>query len=434
MPVFLYVLGLAVFAQGTSEFMLSGLIPGIARELSVSVGAAASLTSAYAVGMVVGAPVMAVVGARLPRRAALGGFLGAFVVVHVVGAVTSDFAVLFGARVVAAVVNAGFLAVALSTATSLVAPESAARAASVLLAGVTLSCAVGVPAGALLGEWFGWRAAFWAVAGLCVPALGWVVRASGGGSRGSLGVRGSSGGESGGESLGSGGGETLRSKVGESLGGADKVPAGGFGVRAELRVLGRPVLRRALVMGAAVNGATFAGFSYLAVIGTDVAGVPSALVPVLLAVFGVGAFFGVTVAGRRGEGWVGAVLVVLPFAWGVLALAGEWAVVLFGGALMLGALSFGAGSALVGRVLSVGGGEAPVLAGAFATVALNLGAFVGPLVAGGVTEVSGDYRDAVWVSAGLAGVALVGGVVGRRGGDGDVSPGERRRYGRAPRS
>ncbi|MFM9611066.1 Cmx/CmrA family chloramphenicol efflux MFS transporter [Streptomyces niveiscabiei] len=376
MPVFLYVLGLAVFAQGTSEFMLSGLIPGIARDLSVSVGAAASLTSAYAVGMVVGAPVMAVVGARLPRRAALGGFLAAFVVVHVVGAVTSDFSVLFGTRVVAAVVNAGFLAVALSTASSLVAPEMAGRATSVLLAGVTLSCAVGVPAGALLGEWFGWRAAFWGVAGLCLPALGWVVRVSGGESPG-------------------GGGE--------------------FGVRAELRSLRRGSLRRALFMGAAVNGATFAGFSYLAVVGTEVAGLPDVAVPVLLAVFGVGAFVGVTVAGRKGDAWLGVVLGVLPPAWGALALAGEWGGVLFGGALVLGALSFGGGSALVGRVLYVGAGEAPVLAGAFATVALNLGAVVGPLVAGGVTEVTGDYRDALWVSAGLAGLVAVGGLVGGRG-------------------
>ena len=372
MPVFLYVLSLAVFAQGTSEFMLSGLIPGIARELSVSVGAAASLTSAYAVGMIVGAPVMAVVGARLPRRAALCGFLAVFVVAHVVGAVTSDFTVLFGTRVVAAVANAGFLAVALSTVSSLVAPELAGRATAVLLAGVTLSCAVGVPAGAWLGERFGWRVAFWAVAGLCVPALGWVVRVAGG----SGGVGGSG--------------------------------VGGFRVRAELRVLGRPLMRRALGVGAAVNAATFAGFSYLAVIGTEVGGLSEGVVPVLLAVFGVGAFMGVTVSGRVGERSLRVALVVLPFAWGVLGLTAQWGGVLFGAALVLGALSFGAGSALVGRVLLIGSREAPVMAGAFATVAINFGAFVGPLVAGGVTEVSGDYRDAVWVSVGFAMVAAGG--------------------------
>ncbi|MBI0381889.1 MFS transporter, partial [Streptomyces albiflaviniger] len=176
MPVFLYVLALAVFAQGTSEFMLSGLVPGIARGLSVSVGAAASLTSAYAIGMIVGAPVMAALSARWPRRRALAGFLAAFVVVHVIGAVTTEFAVLFGTRVIAAIVNAGFLAVAMSTATALVPAEQRGRATAVLLSGVTLSCVAGVPAGALLGDWSGWRSAFWAVAALCLPALALVFR------------------------------------------------------------------------------------------------------------------------------------------------------------------------------------------------------------------------------------------------------------------
>src|ERR1044071_2760370 len=80
-PVLVHVLGLAVFAQGTSEFMLSGLVNGIAGDLSVSVGAAASLTSAYALGMILGAPVMAALSARWPRRRALAWFLGTFVAV-----------------------------------------------------------------------------------------------------------------------------------------------------------------------------------------------------------------------------------------------------------------------------------------------------------------------------------------------------------------
>jgi DHA1 family chloramphenicol resistance protein-like MFS transporter len=140
--LFVYVLSLAVFAQGTSEFMLSGLVPALARELSVGVAAAASLTSAYAIGMVVGAPVMAALSARWPRRRALAMFLVAFVAVHVVGALTNDFAVLFGTRIVAAVTNAGFLAVAMSTV------AGTTRGTSILIGGVTLSCVVGVPGGA----------------------------------------------------------------------------------------------------------------------------------------------------------------------------------------------------------------------------------------------------------------------------------------------
>ncbi|MFE9610662.1 Cmx/CmrA family chloramphenicol efflux MFS transporter [Streptomyces sp. NPDC006012] len=382
MPFFVHVLALAVFAQGTSEFMLSGLVPGIARDLSVSVAAAAGLTSAYAVGMIVGAPLMAALSARWPRRRALAGFLTAFVAGHVVGAVTTDFAVLFATRVLAAVVNAGFLAVAMSVATALAPRDRTARATAVLMSGVTLSCVVGVPAGALLGEWSGWRSAFWAVAALCLPALALV----------------------------------FRSAPVDAAGRSD-VP-----VRQELRTLKSPSVRLALTLGAAVNGATFATFAYLAVIATDVAGLPAGAVPGLLAAFGAGAFIGVNTAGRTAGGRLrrGVLLAlwVLPFGWAALALTSSRAVPLLLMSVVLGGLSFGIGSTLIARVLHVASG-APALGGSFATVAFNAGAFLGPLLAGAVTGATGDYRDAGWVSALLAataGVAAGFGVRRRRGG------------------
>ncbi|MEV5309547.1 Cmx/CmrA family chloramphenicol efflux MFS transporter [Streptomyces sp. NPDC052610] len=376
LPVFIHVLGLAVFAQGTSEFMLSGLAPGIARDLSVPVAAAASLTSAYAIGMVVGAPAMAAWSAHWPRRRALAGFLAAFVAVHAVGAVTDDFAVLFGTRIVAAVVNAGFLAVAMSVATSLVAPERQGRATAVLLSGVTLACVAGVPAGALLGERAGWRAAFWAVAALCLPALALVYRSAP----------------------------------------ADAARRAEVPVRREARVLTARPVRSALLLAAVVNGATFATFAYLAVIATDVTGLPGAAVPGLLAAFGAGAFAGVTVAGRKGDGRLFPALAALPAGWAVLAVAGAHALPLFVAATVLGALSFGVGSALVNRALKAAA-DAPALGGAFATAALNVGAFTGPLLAGAATSGTGDQRAAAWVSAALAatGVVIAAGVArGRR--------------------
>ncbi|MFJ8668721.1 Cmx/CmrA family chloramphenicol efflux MFS transporter [Streptomyces sp. NPDC093600] len=369
MPLFLYVLGLAVFAQGTSEFMLSGLVPGIAHDLSVPVGAAASLTSAYAVGMILGAPVMAVLSARWPRRRALAVFLTAFVVVHVVGAVTTDFAVLFATRVVAAIANAGFLAVAMTVASGVVAPARRARATAVLLSGVTLACVVGVPAGALLGGWAGWRSVFWAVAALCLPALALV----------------------------------LRSAPADAAGRHD------VSVGREARTLRSRSVRSALLLATLVNAATFATFAYLAVVATDVARLPAGAVPGLLAAFGAGAFAGVHTAGRSADGRLGRgmllALCALPAGWAVLALAGTHAVPLFLLTTVQGGLSFGIGSALVHRVLRVAA-DAPSLSGAFATVALNAGAFVGPLLAGAVTETTGDHRDAVWVSAALAATAV----------------------------
>ncbi|WP_275558314.1 Cmx/CmrA family chloramphenicol efflux MFS transporter [Streptomyces sp. 5-6(2022)] len=378
MPVFLYVLALAVFAQGTSEFMLSGLVPGIARDLSVSVGAAASLTSAYAIGMIVGAPVMAALSARWPRRRALAGFLTAFVVVHVIGAVTTDFAVLFGTRVVAAIVNAGFLAVAMSVATALVPGERRGRATAVLLSGVTLSCVAGVPAGALLGDWAGWRSAFWAVAALCLPALALVFR-----------------------------------RAPADAAGREEVS-----VRREARALRSRPVRWAMVLAAVVNGATFATFAYLAVIATDIAHLPAAAVPALLAAFGVGAFVGVTTAGRTADGGLGRglllALCVLPVGWALLAVTSPYPAPLFVVTIVQGGLSFGIGSTLVARVMRVAP-QAPSLGGSFATVALNAGAFLGPLIAGAATGATGDYRDAAWVSAALAATAVAAVAASRAG-------------------
>ncbi len=193
MPFALYLLGLAVFAQGTSEFMLSGLVPDIARDLGVSIPSAGHLTSAFAVGMVVGAPLMALLSRRFSRRRALSAFLVTFLLVHVVGALTTSFAVLLATRVAGALANAGFLAVALVTAAGMVEPNAKGRATSVLLGGVTVACVAGVPAGAVLGEVWGWRSAFWAVALLSVPAVLAIARAVPGGPPGLLGPLGQPG-------------------------------------------------------------------------------------------------------------------------------------------------------------------------------------------------------------------------------------------------
>jgi DHA1 family chloramphenicol resistance protein-like MFS transporter len=175
-PFSVYFLALAVFGMGTSEFMLAGLVPGIAAALDVSLAQAGYLTSAFAAGMVAGAPLMAALARSWRRRTALLCFLAVFVATHVAGGLTTSFAVLLGTRLLAAVANAGFLAVALTAATGLVPPDRTGRALAVLLGGTTLACVAGIPGGALLDAAFGWRAAFWAVALVCLPALAGVRR------------------------------------------------------------------------------------------------------------------------------------------------------------------------------------------------------------------------------------------------------------------
>ncbi|MER6581504.1 Cmx/CmrA family chloramphenicol efflux MFS transporter [Nonomuraea sp. NPDC001023] len=369
MPFAIYVLGLAVFAQGTSEFMLSGLVPAIAADLGVSVPAAGALTSAFAAGMVVGAPLMALLSLRWPRRQALLVFLLAFVLVHVAGALTTDFAVLLVTRVLGALANAGFLAVGLATAAGMAAPDAKGRATSVLLGGITLACVAGVPAGAVLGQAFGWRSAFWAVALVSLPAVLAVVR-----------------------SVPAGGQESARPRA-----------------RQELRALREPRLLVALALGALVNAATFCTFTYLSPLVTEVSGVSDGWVPVLLALFGLGSFAGVTAAGRLSDARPALVLVAgglaLPAGWALFAVAADVPAAAFVLVFVQGALSFAVGSTLIARVLYAAA-AAPSLGGSFATAALNVGATAGPAIGGAAIAAGLGYRSALWVSALLVVVAL----------------------------
>ncbi|MEV5882875.1 Cmx/CmrA family chloramphenicol efflux MFS transporter [Streptomyces sp. NPDC052020] len=369
MPFALVLLGLAVFAQGTSEFMLSGLVPDIARDLGVSVPAAGALTSAFAVGMVVGAPLMAGLGRRWSRRGALLAFLLAFLAAHIAGALTDNFAVLLATRVIGALANAGFLAVALVTAAAMVAPDAKGRATSMLLGGVTLACVAGVPAGALLGQVWGWRSAFWAVALLAVPAVVAVARSVPGGAAG----------------------------------------AAPGPLRGELRSLRGPRLRVILLMGALVNGATFCTFTYLAPLATEVAGVDGRWVPGVLALFGAGSLAGVTLGGRFADRRPGPVLVAgggaLCAGWALFALGAGEPVLALALVLVQGALSFGVGSTLISQALYAAPG-APTLAGGFATAAFNVGAALGPWLAGTAIGAGFGYRSPLWVSAGLVAAAL----------------------------
>jgi DHA1 family chloramphenicol resistance protein-like MFS transporter len=372
MPFLLYLLALAVFAQATSEFMLSGLTPEIAGDLAVSIPTAGWLTSAFALGMVVGAPAIAVLGRRWPRRTTLLSTLTVFLLAHVVGALADDFTVLLITRLLAALSNAGFLAVALATATTLVSADAKGRATAVLLAGTTLACIAGVPAGAWLGQHFGWRSAFWAVGLICLPALLAIVR---------------------------------------SLPRADT--GSGQPVMTRLRPTRRLVVL--LLLGALVNGATFCTFTYLAPILTGVTALDRSWIPALLALFGLGSFAGVTLAGRyadrRAQGVLVAAGCALLLGWCVFAATAHVTGLAIALVFLQGLLSFAVGSALISLALYAAA-ESPVLAGGLATAALNVGAVLGP-VAGGVGIESAGDRAPLWCSAALVAAALAVAAVAR---------------------
>jgi MFS transporter, DHA1 family, chloramphenicol resistance protein len=373
MPLPLYLLAMAVFAMGTSEFMLAGLLPDIASDFDVTVGTAGVLTPAFAIGMIVGAPLVAALARNWPRRSSLLAFILAFAAAHAVGAITTSFPVLFATRVVAALANAGFLAVALTAAATLVPPDKKGRALAVLLSGTTVATIAGVPGGSVLGTLLGWRATFWAVAVLCLPA---------------------------------------------ALGILKGIPAGrvkaeatdGPALRAELAQLARPRLILVMLLGALVNAATFGSFTFLAPVVTDTAGLGELWISVVLVLFGAGSFVGVTVAGRLSDQRPGLVIAVggplLLIGWPTLAVLANEPVALFALAFMQGALSFALGSTLITRVLYEAAG-APVMAGSYATAALNVGATVGPLIAATTLNTGVGNLGPLWASGLLVAVTLL---------------------------
>lgn len=373
MPLPLYLLAVAIFAMGTSEFMLAGLLPDIASDLDVPVGTAGLLTSAFAIGMIVGAPLMAGLARDRPGRSSLLGFIWLFLAAHVLGAITGSFAILLATRVVAALANAGFLAVALTTAAGLVPPDRKGRALAVLLSGTTVATIAGVPGGALLGTLLGWRATFWAVAVLCLPAALGVLRG-------------------------------IPARTGRQ----DERPGPVLG--GELAQLRRPRLVLVMLLGALVNAATFGTFTFFAPIVTGVAGLGSLWVSVVLVMFGLGSFAGVTTAGRLSDRSPGLVVAVggplLLLGWVALGMSAANPAALLALAFVQGALSFALGSTLIARVLYEAAG-APTMAGSYATAALNVGAAAGPLIAATTLNTGFAERGPVWASSVLVAAALL---------------------------
>ncbi|MFI6500729.1 Cmx/CmrA family chloramphenicol efflux MFS transporter [Nonomuraea typhae] len=371
MPLAVYILGLAIFAQGTSELMLAGLLSEIAADLGVSVPQAGLLISAFAMGMLVGAPILAVVTLRWPRRTALLVFLAIFAVTHVVGALAPGYWTLFVTRAVGAFVYAGFWAVGTVTALSLAPATARGKAMGVVAGGLTLATIFGLPAGTIVGQHFGWRAAFWVVAALSLLAMAGVLATVPGGR-----------------------------PVDEA------VPQ----LRRELRTMANPRLWLSYGTTALSTGGLLVTFSYLAPLLTDTTGLPAAWVPAVLALYGVGAFAGITIGGRTADAhpfgtlYVGvAGLIVSSVA---LALAAGSAVPTVILAVLLGGFGFATNPALNTRVFTLAEG-APTLAASTNFSAFNVGITAGPWLGGLAIGAGYGYPAVAWIGAALGVLALV---------------------------
>jgi len=183
MPLALFALAVASFGIGTTEFVIMGLLPDLAADLGVSIPAAGLLITGYAMGVVVGGPIIAIATAKLPRKTTLVGLAILFVIGNLLCAIAPDYATLMAARVFTAFGHGAFFGIGSIVAADLVPRNQRARAMAMLFAGLTLANILGVPAGTALGHAFGWRSTFWVVVGigiLSVAAIAaWVPAAKG---------------------------------------------------------------------------------------------------------------------------------------------------------------------------------------------------------------------------------------------------------------
>ncbi|GAA2312664.1 MFS transporter [Streptomyces kunmingensis] len=380
MPLALLALAVGAFGIGTTEFVMMGLLPNVADDLHVSIPSAGHLVSAYALGVVIGAPVLAAVTARMPRRRVLIGLMVLFVVGNAVSAVAPDYHSLMLARFVSGLPHGAFFGVGAVVATSLVAPERKARSVSLMFLGLTVANIVGVPVATAMGQQLGWRATFLAVSAIGLAAIAALA----------------------------------------ALVPADHGHGAAVGVRSELKALGSVPVWLALGTTVAGFGALFSAYSYITPMLTDAAGFAEGSVTLLLALFGVGATVGNLVGGRladhslRGTLFGGLTSLVAVLALFPLLMRAEWSAAL--AVLLLGTAAFTTGSPLQLMVMEKAS-AAPSLASSANQAAFNLanagGAWIGGLaLAAGLGVTSPAVTGAVLAVLGL-GVAALAYVVDR---------------------
>ncbi len=362
-------LALGGFAIGTTEFVTMGLLPDIAAGVGVDIPTAGQVISAYALGVVVGAPVLAALGARLPRRALLLALVAAVLVGNVATAVAPGQTTLLAARFLSGLPHGAYFGVASLVAAALVPPALRGRAVSTVMLGLAAATLAGVPAATWLGQALGWRSAYWAVVVIAVLTLAAVA----------------------------------------SVVPVTPQPADA-GVRTELGALRRPQVLLTLVVATVGFGGMFAVYSYVAPLTTDVTGLARGTVPLVLLAFGVGGFAGTALGGRLADlalfrslvGAMVAVLVLLLLVGPAAATGPTLFAVLFLLAMSASVLVV----CLQLRLMEVAG-EAQMLGAALNHSALNGANALGAWLGGVVIAAGHGYTAPSLVGAGLAVLGLV---------------------------
>ncbi len=361
-------LAMGGFAIGTTEFVSMGLLPQMARGVGATIPATGHAISAYALGVVVGAPLVAFLGSGWPRRALLVGLMALFAVGNVATALVSSYDALLVARFVSGLPHGAFFGVASLVAAGLARPGRQGRAVAMVMLGLSVANVLGVPAATWLGQELGYRAAYWLVGALGLVTLALVLA-------------------------------FVPSLPGDS----------DAHWRRELGALAKPQVLLTVLTGAVGFGGMFAVYTYIVPTLTEVGGLPESAAPVFLLAFGLGMVVGTWLAGELAAwsvfrslfiGGGGQGLLLLAFS--LLAPTGWWTLpVVFGitatGSILVVNLQL--------RLMEVAG-DAQTIGATMNHVALNIANALGAWLGGLVVAAGWGYRAPGLVGFGLSVLGL----------------------------
>ena len=365
----LIALAVGAFGIGVTEFAPMGMLPVIAGDLHVSIPAAGLLVSAYAMGVLIGAPLMTLTTGRIDRRTLLIALMGIFTLGNALSAVADGYWMLMAARVVTSFNHGAFFGVGSVVAASLVPPDKRAGAVAAMFTGLTVATIGGVPAATWVSEAIGWRTAFAGIAGVGAIAM-----------------------------------LSLRLAL-------PPLPAAGGGdMRAELRVLKRGPVLMALALTTIGFGGVFTVFTYIVPILRDVTHGSTAYVTGMLMLFGVGATIGNALGGRLADRSVDRALKMMLAIMAVTLLAFtilmQWPLTAAVAILIWGIASFATVPPLQMRVMDAAS-DAPNLASAMNIGAFNLGNAIGAALGGGVIGAGWGLPIVAIAGATMAAAALM---------------------------
>ncbi|GLV79209.1 MULTISPECIES: MFS transporter [Streptomyces] len=369
MPLALLALAIGAFGIGTTEFVIMGVLPQVAHDFGVSIPTAGYLVSGYALGVVIGAPLLTVLGTKVSRRKMLMFLMGLFVVGNAISAFAPSFGTMLIGRIIASLAHGAFFGIGSVVAADLVAPEKKASAISLMFMGLTVANVIGVPGGTYIGQAAGWRLTFGVVASLGLIGL---------------------------------------------LGVAKLIPEQGrpkaANVRAEFAAFKNVQVWLALAMTVLGYGGVFAAITYITPMMTRVAGYPEGAVTWLLVLFGVGMFLGNLLGGKFAD------RALMPMLFTTLASLAAVLLLFTATAhnkvlaaitlTLIGALGFATVPPLQKWVLDQAS-AAPTLASAANIGAFNLGNALAAWLGGVVIAAGLGYTSPNWVGALLSGTAVL---------------------------